>query len=208
MVYANMCSISLFCCSTSQSTAMVMWWRVSSPSHTFSWASLSSWPVLCPHTFARNWQQPFLNESVERRRMTIEIISWPSSKKVWDWAGIELSTPWSAVRCASVVRHISNCATWPGVKHRVFNDFIHFIANLLAYKAPVRMDIFIHQIMEKKRRVCDYRKNQLQTMKVKCYFHYLEQWQIPLLISQKNLNIGVSLKSIKKYKNPSWVWWR
>ena len=58
--------------------------------------------------------QPFLNESAEGRRMTVEIISWSISTKVWDRAGIELATPGSAVRLASVARHVTDCATQPG----------------------------------------------------------------------------------------------
>ena len=40
-----------------------------------------------------------------RRRITVEIISWSISMKVWEWVVIELGTPGSAVR------HITNCAT-------------------------------------------------------------------------------------------------
>ena len=46
--------------------------------------------------------------------MTVEIISWSISTKVWDQAGIELATPWSAVRHASVARHVTDCSTRPG----------------------------------------------------------------------------------------------
>ena len=46
--------------------------------------------------------------------MTVEVISWSISTKVWDWAGIKLATPGSAVRLASVARHITDCATRPG----------------------------------------------------------------------------------------------
>ena len=74
-----------------------------------AWAS--GWLVICAHTFACNWQQPFLNESAEGRRMTVEIISWSISTKVWDRAGIELATPGSAVRHASVARHVNDGAT-------------------------------------------------------------------------------------------------
>ena len=35
--------------------------------------------------------------------------------KVWDWAGIKLSIPGSAVRLAYVARHITDCATRTGV---------------------------------------------------------------------------------------------
>ena len=38
-------------------------------------------PVIRAHTFACNWQQPFLNKSAEGRRMTVEIISWSISTK-------------------------------------------------------------------------------------------------------------------------------
>ena len=37
--------------------------------------------------------------------------------KVWDQAGIELATPGSAVRPASVTRHVTDCATRPGINH-------------------------------------------------------------------------------------------
>ena len=70
--------------------------------------------VLRAHTFACNWQQPFLNDSAEGSRMAVEIISWSISTKVWDRAGIELATPGSAVRFASVARHVTYCAMRPG----------------------------------------------------------------------------------------------
>ena len=54
----------------------------------------SSLQVLRAHTFACNWQQPFLNDSAEGRRMTVETISWSISTKVWDRARIQLATPW------------------------------------------------------------------------------------------------------------------
>ena len=47
--------------------------------------------------------------------MTVEIISRSISTKVWDRAGIELATPRSAVRHASVARHVTDCAMQPGV---------------------------------------------------------------------------------------------
>ena len=75
----------------------------------------SSKPVLRAHTFACNRQQPVLNDSVEGKRMVVEVISWSNSTKVWDWARIKLGTPGSAVRHASVARHVTDCAT----HHRV-----------------------------------------------------------------------------------------
>ena len=68
-------------------------------------AGTSSLPVLRVHTYACNWQQPILNNSAEGRRMTVENISRSIYRKVWDRAGIELATPGTAVRHASVVRH-------------------------------------------------------------------------------------------------------
>ena len=38
------------------------------------------------------------------------------STKVWDRTGIELATPGSAVRHASVARHVTDCATRPAVE--------------------------------------------------------------------------------------------
>ena len=55
----------------------------------------------------KNMGWKLLNESAEGRRMTVEIISWSISTKVWDLAGIELPTPGSAVRHASVARHVT-----------------------------------------------------------------------------------------------------
>ena len=71
--------------------------------------------VLRAHTFACIWQQPFLNDSVEGRRMTLEMISWPISTKVWDWTKIKLVTPGSAVRHAFVARNVTDWATWPSI---------------------------------------------------------------------------------------------
>ena len=97
-----------------KSTAMVMVGRSVHLTTLFpGQAWTSSKPVLRAHTFACNWQQPFLNDSVEGRRMTVEIVSWSISMKVWDQAWIELATPRSAVRLASVARHVTNCATRP-----------------------------------------------------------------------------------------------
>ena len=64
--------------------------------------------------FACYWQQPFLN-SAEGSRMTVEIISWSISTKVWDRAGIKLATPGSAVRLTSVAKHVTDCAMQPGL---------------------------------------------------------------------------------------------
>ena len=51
--------------------------------------------------------------------MTVEIISWSISTKVWDRAGIKLVTPGIAVRHASVARHVTYCAMRP-------SDFCYF----------------------------------------------------------------------------------
>ena len=41
--------------------------------------------------------------------------------KVWDRAGIELVTSGSAVRHASVARHVTDCTTRPGEKIHIYN---------------------------------------------------------------------------------------
>ena len=82
-----------------------------------------------PRTMA-DWQQPkqvwdilaiystvaqtSVNDIAEGRRMTVEIISWSISTKVWDRTGIKLATPGSAVRYASVARHVTDYAKRPG----------------------------------------------------------------------------------------------
>ena len=98
-----------------KSTAMVIAGRSVHLTTLFSWASLKKQLTSNrAHTFACNWQKPFMNDLAEGRRITVEIISWSISTKVWDQAGIELATPGSAVSFASVTRHVTNCATRPG----------------------------------------------------------------------------------------------
>ena len=58
--------------------------------------------------------------------MTVEIISWSISTKVWDRVGIELATPGSAVRLASVARHVTDCATRPGQYFSYFQGYWKF----------------------------------------------------------------------------------
>ena len=48
--------------------------------------------------------------------MTVEIISRSISTKEWDRAGIKLTIPGSAVRHSSVARHVTDCATRPGIR--------------------------------------------------------------------------------------------
>ena len=97
-----------------KSTAMVMAGRSVHLTTLFpGQAWTSSLPVLHAHTLACNWQ-PILNDSAEGRRMTVENISWLISTKVWDRAVMELATPGSAVKLASVARHVTDCATRPG----------------------------------------------------------------------------------------------
>ena len=56
--------------------------------------------------------------------MTAEIISLSISTKVWDRAGVELTTPGSAVRLASVARHVTDCATRPGIPNIPCQQFV------------------------------------------------------------------------------------
>ena len=78
--------------------------------------------------------------------MTVDIISRSISTKVWERAGIELATPGSAVRLASVARQVIDWATRPGEKksttkineaaHEIFVVFVFLevkAALLLAY---------------------------------------------------------------------------
>ena len=82
-----------------KSTAMVMAGRPVPITTLFPGQALtSSWPVLCAHTFACNWQQSFLNNSAEGRRITVEIISWSTSTKVQDRVGIESRDPWICIQ--------------------------------------------------------------------------------------------------------------
>ena len=50
--------------------------------------------------------------------------------KVWDRVGIELATPGSAVRLASVARHVTDCATRPGLHRFYCNLMTCFFADL------------------------------------------------------------------------------
>ena len=70
-------------------------------------------PVLRAYTFAYNWQLLLLNDSAVGRDMTVEIISWSISMKVWDWAAIKPETPGFAIRHASVARHVTDCLRSP-----------------------------------------------------------------------------------------------
>ena len=82
---------------------------VSSPNH----ITLGKLEQAVYQYFVHNWQQPFLNDSAEGRRITVEIISWSLSTKVWDRARIKLATPGSIVRLASVARQVTDCASLP-----------------------------------------------------------------------------------------------
>ena len=88
--------------------------------------------------------------------MTVEIISRSISTKVWYRAGIELATPGSAVRHASVARHVTDRATrmwgcevcqdkarpskysaWQGLSLFVWFDSLRPINNLSAILGQV-----------------------------------------------------------------------
>ena len=104
----QICFVCLFCCLHPKSTAMVM-----------ARQSVHLTTHFPAHTFACNWQQPFLNDSAEGRRMTVRIISWSIYTKVWDLA----ATPGSAVKLTSVARHFTICATRPVIKFVVRNFY-------------------------------------------------------------------------------------
>ena len=128
--------VCLFYCFTSQVNSYGHGGTVSSPNHTFpgpAWTS--SKPVLRARTFACNWQQPFLNDSAEGRRMTVEIISWSISTKVWDRAGIELATPGSAVRLASV------CSTQQSSMRKESLGLFYFYSISTTFQAIIITDL-------------------------------------------------------------------
>ena len=57
---------------------------------------------------------------------------------VWDLAGIELATPGSAVRHASVARHVTDCATrsskyMRGIGPDVVSVVVHYQVQLLCF---------------------------------------------------------------------------
>ena len=90
---------------------------VSSPNHIFSWASLNKLLTSTSCTYyACNWQQSFLNDSAEERRMTVEIISQSISTKVWKRAVIELPTPGSAVRDSHLRGPFNKLQFWTSIK--------------------------------------------------------------------------------------------
>ena len=108
-----MCIVVVVWFFTSQSTAMVMSERSVHLTTLFSWVSLTKQLTNTLCSFSHLKQTTNLLESVEGRRMTIEIISWSISMKIWDWVGIELLTPGSAVRQVSAARHFTYCVMQP-----------------------------------------------------------------------------------------------
>ena len=66
--------------------------------------------------------------------------------KVWDRAGIELATPGTAVRLASVARHVTNCATRPGKT----GDFVYFCTaiNIEALTSSETASAGLHKVTE------------------------------------------------------------
>ena len=111
------CLFCLFLCFTSQVNSYGHGGTVSSPNHTFSWASL-------------NKQLTSTSCTYFRLLLTTTLLEWLSGKEendcrnyfminlqdIWDRARIELATPGSAVRLASVVKHVTDCATRPGIE--------------------------------------------------------------------------------------------
>ena len=59
--------------------------------------------------------------------------------KVWDRAGIKLATPGSAVRHASVARHVTDCATRPGIILKRKRKLVALL--LLPYRCFVAVDV-------------------------------------------------------------------
>ena len=76
--------------------------------------------------------------------MTLEIISWSISTKVWDQARIEPATPSFAVRQASVVGHVTNCP-----KPRIFLFFVCGKVALLFLVFAIR-HLFVRSVFPSK----------------------------------------------------------
>ena len=76
--------------------------------------------------------------------MTVEIISWSISTKVWYRAGIKLATPGSAVRHASVARHVTDCATRPGTLNMSLNVHNRWENLPTEWFSPVVSLVIIH----------------------------------------------------------------
>ena len=76
----------------------------------FSLASLTKHLTITSCTYFCLQLTATLLESTEGRRMAVEIISWSIYRKVWDWAWIELATPWSTVKHVSAVKQATDCA--------------------------------------------------------------------------------------------------
>ena len=98
--------VCLFCCFTSQVNSYGHGGTVGSPNHFFFLGKLeqaiNQYFVHILSIVTHN--SPSL---MIQRRIIVENISWLISTKVWDWAGIELTTPISAVRLASVARQVA-----------------------------------------------------------------------------------------------------
>ena len=77
--------------------------------------------------------------------MTVEIISWSISTKEWDRTGIELATPGSAVRLASVARHVTDCATRPGRSSVMITPLFQFVC--IMYKTSLTISIQMNFLM-------------------------------------------------------------
>ena len=79
--------------------------------------------------------------------MTVEIISRSISTNVWDRTGIELATPGSAVRHASVARHVTHCATRPGyLTLWAFNLAFSIVTSSRSSAAPTPNEVYIIQV--------------------------------------------------------------
>ena len=101
---------------------------VSSSNHTFSWVNLIKRLTSTSCTYKKSLVTTTHLEWFSRREeITTEIISWPIFMKVWDRTRIELVTPGSAVRQASVARHVTDCAKYVTQLCSVSSGFMLFV---------------------------------------------------------------------------------
>ena len=73
-----------------------------------------------------------------------------------EWAKIKLTTPQSAVRLASVARHVTDCATWSGLgqsnyyyRQKQNHFYLHVIARKLLEKWEKRNIFVVPQLLLK-----------------------------------------------------------
>ena len=136
--------VCLFACFTSQVNSYGHGGTVSSPNHTFSWASLNKQLTSTSCTYFRLSLTTTLlgllsGREENDRRNYFMINIHESMKRGRD----ELATPGSAVRLVSVARHVTDCATRPGMVVNGKQGKIHCLCEDGIDKCPSRSPFVI-----------------------------------------------------------------